>query len=179
MAREFLDIKRAEWSVPHAARWIERLQKDVFPWIGSKSLAEVTSPMLLQTLRRVEARGVRETVHSICQSCGQVFRYGVLLRAIDGYQGSLVTRTALRLSALTFQRPGNLRAMQWAALQLEGPATWTIPAVEMKRSRYGKDNGHPHVVPLARQAVSLLREIWPLLATESSCFLACMAKGAA
>ena len=74
MAREFLDIKRAEWSEPHAMRWIEHLQKDVFPWIGSKPLAEVTAPTLLQTLRRVEARGVRETVHGICQSCGQVFR---------------------------------------------------------------------------------------------------------
>jgi integrase-like protein len=77
VAREFLDIKRAEWSAPHVTRRIERLEKDVFPWSGSKSLAEVTAPMLLQTLRRVEARGVRESVHSICQSCGQVFRYGV------------------------------------------------------------------------------------------------------
>jgi integrase len=161
-------------------------------------LAEVTAPMLLQTLRRVEARGVRETVYSICQSCGQVFRYGVatgccernpasdlrgalrpvlvkhmaaivepegfglLLRAITDYQGSLVTRTALQLSALTFQRPGNVRAMQWANLQLEGASTWTIPAAEMKRNRYGKENGRPHVVPLARQAVNLLREIQPL-----------------
>jgi integrase len=198
IAREFLDIKRAEWSAPHATRWIERLEKDVFPWIGSKSLAEVTAPLLLQTLRRVEARGVRETVHSICQACGQVFRYGVatgrcernpaadlrgalrpvlvkhmaavvdpdgfglLLRAIEDYRGSLVTRTALQLSALTFQRPGNLRAMKWADLQVQEPATWTIAAAEMKRSRYGKDNGRPHVVPLARQAVSQLREIWPL-----------------
>ncbi len=77
VAREFLDIKRAEWSVPHATRWIERLQRDVFPWIGANRLEEVTAPTLLQTLRRVEARGVRETVHSISQSCGQVFRYGV------------------------------------------------------------------------------------------------------
>jgi integrase len=52
--------------------------------------------------------------------------------------------------------------MQWANLGLEGSATWTIAAAEMKRSRYGKDNGRPHVVPLARQAVHLLREIWPL-----------------
>jgi integrase len=198
VAREFLDIKRAEWSVPHATRWIERLEKDVFPWIGSRPLAEVTAPMLLQTLRRVEARGVRETVHSICQACGQVLRYGVatgrcernpaadlrgalrpvlvkhmaavvdpegfgaLLRAINDYQGSLVTRTALQFSALTFQRPGNVRAMQWSHLKLDAPATWTIPAAEMKRSRYGKDNGRPHTVPLARQAVNLLREIWAL-----------------
>src|ERR1035441_6518882 len=77
VAREFLDIRRAEWSGPHATRWIERLQKDVFPWLGATPLTEITAPMLLQTLRRVEARGVRETVHSISQSCGQVFRYGI------------------------------------------------------------------------------------------------------
>jgi hypothetical protein len=59
VAREFLDIKRAEWSGPHATRWMERLQKDVFPWLGAQRLAEITAPMLLQTLRRVEARGVR------------------------------------------------------------------------------------------------------------------------
>jgi integrase len=50
--------------------------------------------------------------------------FGLLLRAIEDYRGSLVTRTALQLSALTFQRPGNLRAMKWADLQLEDPATW-------------------------------------------------------
>jgi integrase len=197
VAREFLETS-APSGVCRMPRWIERLQKDVFPWIGSRSLAQVTAPMLLQTLRRVEARGVRETVHSICQSCGQVFRYGVatgrcernpaadlrgalrpvlvkhmaaivdpdefgsLLRAIEGYQGSLVTRTALQLSALTFQRPGNVRAMQWVHLELDGPATWTIPAAEMKRSRYGKENGRPQVIPLARRAVDLLKAVWPL-----------------
>lgn len=198
VAREFLDIKRAEWSGPHATRWIERLQKDVFPWLGAQRLADITAPMLLQTLRRVEARGVRETVHSISQACGQVFRFGVatgrcernpasdlrgalrpvlvkhmaaivepaefgaLLRAIAEYQGSLVTRTALQISALTFQRPGNVRAMQWAHLDLEQDATWTIPASEMKRSRYAKENGRPHFVPLAKQAVEILRELQPL-----------------
>lgn len=198
VAREFLDIRRVEWSAPHATRWIERLQKDVFPWLGAKPLSEISSPMLLQTLRRVEARGVRETVHSICESCGQVFRFGIatgrcernpaadlrgalrpvmvkhmaaivepagfgaLLRAIADYQGSPVTRAALQLSALTFQRPGNVRAMQWAALDLDGDAMWTIAAAEMKRSRYAKENGRPHLVPLARQAVEILRDLQPL-----------------
>jgi integrase len=154
---------------------------------------------LLTTLRRVEARGVRETVHSIAQACGQVFRYGIvtgraernpaadlrgalrpvlvknmaavtepgavgqLMLAMDEYQGGVLTRAALLLSALLFQRPGNVRAMQWAALDLDGDApAWTIPAEEMKRSRYDKQNGRPHVVPLAPQAVTLLRDLHPL-----------------
>ena len=198
-AREFHEIKREEWSTAHSKRWLERLEKDVFPWIGSLEVPHVTAPVLLATLRRVEARGVRETVHSIQQACGQVFRHGIvtgrcdrnpaadlrgalkpvlvknmaavtepaavgdLMRAIEGYQGSALTRGALILSALLFQRPGNVRAMQWGALDLDGKKpTWTIPAVEMKRSRYLKDNGRPHVVPLAPQAVAILRELQPL-----------------
>jgi Arm DNA-binding domain len=77
VAREFHEARRAEWSEPHARRWLERLVKDVFPFVGAQPLGEVTAPILLKTLRRVEDRGVRETVHSILQSCGQVFRYGI------------------------------------------------------------------------------------------------------
>jgi integrase len=199
VAREFHDTKRAEWSEAHARRWLERLVKDVFPYLGARPLSEVNAPDLLTTLRRVEARGVRETVHSIAQACGQVFRYGIvtgraernpaadlrgalrpvlvknmaavtepvavgqLMLAMDEYQGGVLTRAALLLSALLFQRPGNVRAMQWAALDLDGDApAWTIPAEEMKRSRYDKQNGRPHVVPLAPQAVTLLRDLHPL-----------------
>jgi integrase len=84
------------------------------------------------------------------------------MRAVAEYQGSAVTRTALQISALTFQRPGNVRAMQWAHLDLERDAIWTIPASEMKRSRYAKENGRPHLVPLARQAVQILDDLRPL-----------------
>lgn len=52
---------------------------------------------------------------------------GDLLRAMAGYQGHPVTRAALALSALLFQRPGNIRAMKWAELDLDG-AMWSIPS---------------------------------------------------
>lgn len=71
-AREFHEVKKASWSEGHSKRWLDRLEKDVFPWLGNLPLDTITAPMLLQTLKRVEARGVRETVHSIHQSCGQV-----------------------------------------------------------------------------------------------------------
>jgi integrase len=87
--------------------------------------------------------------------------FGVLLRATADYQGSAVTRAALLVSALTFQRPGNVRAMQWAHLDLEGIAMWTIPAAEMNRTRYAKENGRPHLVPLERQVVQVLRDLQP------------------
>ncbi|WP_318013680.1 tyrosine-type recombinase/integrase [Roseateles oligotrophus] len=94
---------------------------------------------------------------------------GDLLRAIDGYQGQPTTRAAMQLSALLFQRPGNVRAMEWTELDLGGEQTgeqvaglWSIPAEKMKRTKTQKINGRPHLVPLARQAVEVLRALRPL-----------------
>lgn len=87
---------------------------------------------------------------------------GALLRAIDGYtRGRPTTRAALQLSALLFQRPGNIRAMEWEWVDLEA-GMLTIPAASMKRRLEGKRNGRPHFVPLAPQAVTVLRELQPL-----------------
>jgi integrase len=84
---------------------------------------------------------------------------GVLMRAIAGYSGQPVTRAALVLSALTFQRPGNIREMEWAEVSGD---LWTIPSAKMKRTLHGKINGRPHLVPLSRQALDALDEIRPL-----------------
>jgi integrase len=77
-----------------------------------------------------------------------------LLRAIDGYQGFLVTKCALRLAPLVFVRPGELRKAQWPEIDLE-KAEWRIPAERMKMREH-------HIVPLSRQAVEILREVEPL-----------------
>ena len=173
------------------------LEKDLFPWIGSLPLKDITAPLLLQTLRRIESRGAKETAHTLRKTAGQVFRYGIatgrcernpapdlhgalrpvvvkhmaalldvpkvsaLMRAIAAYEGQPLTRAALELSALLFQRPGNIRQMEWAELDLQG-GLWTIPAAKMKRNMHGKLNGRPHVVPLAPRAVVILRELIPL-----------------
>ncbi len=86
---------------------------------------------------------------------------GNLLRLIDGYAGFPTTRAALQLAPLLFQRPGNLRAMEWAEVDLDA-AVWTIPAAKMKRTRDDKVNGNPHDVPLSVQAVAILRDLQPL-----------------
>jgi integrase len=80
-----------------------------------------------------------------------------LLRDMDAYQGHPYTRGALALSALLFMRPGEVRQLQWAWVDLEA-AVLTVPAEAMKRRREGKANGVPHVVPLAWQAVEILRD---------------------
>ncbi len=81
---------------------------------------------------------------------------GGLLRAIDGYTGQPATLAAMQLSALFFQRPGNIRAMEWAWVDLDD-AMLTIPPADMKRKKHEKINGKPHLVPLSTQAVRILK----------------------
>lgn len=82
---------------------------------------------------------------------------GALLRAIDGYQGSLITRSALKVAPLTFVRPGELRHAEWTEINLE-TAEWRIPAARMKMRE-------KHIVPLSSQAVAVLNELHPLTGT--------------
>lgn len=79
---------------------------------------------------------------------------GGLLRAIDTYEGMLVTKSALRLAPLLFVRPGELRHAEWAEIDLDS-AQWNIPGTKMKM-------GDPHLVPLSSQAVAILQELQPL-----------------
>jgi integrase len=88
-------------------------------------------------------------------------RFGELMRAIRAYKGGPLVRTALQLAPLLYQRPGNLREMEWLELDLDA-ALWTIPSAKMKRTKKDKENGLPHVVPLPSQAVALLRDLQPL-----------------
>ena len=197
VAREFHATQASGWSPRYATRWIERMEKDLFPYIGRLTLPAITAPVLLDALRKVEKRGANETAHTLRQTAGQVFRYGVqtgrcerspvtdlhgalkpivvkhmaavlepakageLLRAIDGYTGQPMTKAALALSALLFQRPGNIRQMEWTWIDFD-KALLTIPSQDMKRRLAQKLNGRPHFVPLAQQAIAILKELQPL-----------------
>lgn len=86
---------------------------------------------------------------------------GQLIRVIRAYQGGAIVRTALQLAPMLFQRPGELRAAEWAEIDFD-TAIWTIPAARMKRRKEGKENGEPHLVPLPKQAIELLRKLYPL-----------------
>ncbi|MCG7932627.1 MAG: tyrosine-type recombinase/integrase [Candidatus Thiodiazotropha lotti] len=190
VAREWWGQREPNWSKTHSSRIMLRLNKDVFPWIGKRTIGEITAPELLTVLRRIENRGAVETAHRIHQSCGQIFRYAVatgraerdpsadlkgalpptrqkhhasitdpkkigeLLRAIEGYEGSFVTRCALQLASLTFVRPGELRHAEWLEIDID-KAEWRIPAEKMKMNIV-------HIVPLSSQSLSVLRDIQPL-----------------
>jgi integrase len=88
-------------------------------------------------------------------------KVGELLRAFDDYQGLPTTRAALKLAPLVFLRPGELRQAEWSEFDLDA-AVWTVPAARMKRTKQQKVSGAPHLVPLSRQAVAVLRELEPL-----------------
>jgi integrase len=193
VAREWHLKFSGQWSQGHAGTIIDRLTRDVFPWMGSKPISEVEPVDILAVLRRVESRGALETAHRIRTICGQVLRYAVatgrakrdsaadlrgalppaggkhhaamtdpkevaeLLRAIDGFKGTFHVKCALQLAPLLFVRPGELRQMEWSEIDL-AEAQWTIPAEKMKMKQ-------SHIVPLAQQAVAILRELKPLTGT--------------
>lgn len=190
IAREWFAKNSPKWAASHSSKIVVRLEKDIFPWIGGRPIAELKAAELLAVLRRIESRGAIETAHRAHQTCGQIFRYaiatgraerdiaadlrgalqpvnskhhasitdpkaiGALLRAIEGYDGAPVTKTAVRLAPLVFLRPGELRHAEWTEIDLDG-AEWRIPAEKMKM-------GVVHIVPLAKQAIATLREIQPL-----------------
>ena len=198
LAREWFTKNRHVWTEGHSKTIIRRLELNIFPWLGTRPIASITAPELLSALRRIESRGALETAHRVKQICGQVFRYAIatgraerdpsvdlrgalpptktrhmatitdpkriggLLRAIDGYEGHLITRCALRLAPLVFVRPGELRQAEWQEINFE-QAEWKIPAEKMKMR-------FPHIVPLAPQAVELLKEIEPLTGRDRYVF---------
>ena len=96
-------------------------------------------------------------------------RAAELLRAMGDYAGHPIARAALALSALLFLRPGELRQLQWAWVDLDEAAV-TIPAALMKRRKDQKANGVPHLVPLAPQATAILRDLQALTGTSRYVF---------
>ncbi|MBL1263875.1 tyrosine-type recombinase/integrase [Candidatus Methylomicrobium oryzae] len=194
-AANSFEVIAREWGLKKVDNWEEKnhrskrmLERNVFPWLGGKPIAEILPKDILACLRRVEDNGTIETAHRTLQICGQVFRYAVatgradrdithdlkgalppakgehfaaitepkeaaeLLRAIDGYQGSLPAVCALKLAPLVFVRPGELRAMQWQDVNLD-TAEWRFFITKTKVQ---------HIVPLSRQAVAILQDLFPL-----------------
>lgn len=84
-------------------------------------------------------------------------KVGGLMRAIDSYEGHLVTRAALQLAPLVFVRPGELRQAEWSEFNFD-QAIWKIPAEKMKMKQI-------HLVPLSQQAIEIINDIKPLTGT--------------
>lgn len=189
VAQEWIERYLATKAESHRIRVIRRLEREVYPYLGDRPIAEITAPEILAILRRIEDRGVPETAHRVKQVIGQVMRFGVatgrcqldptaslkgalapvpthhmaaptdspqrvgeLLRMTWGYGGSPIVAAALKLLPYLFVRPGELRHMRWREIDWER-AEWRFTASKTKIE---------HLVPLSRQALAILRDLYPL-----------------
>lgn len=187
LAREWFAYNAPRWAESTTYKAKLYLENDLIPGIGSRPVKAITRPHLVELVRKVEARGTLNAAGKIRQWLHQIFRYGLAKGVLDANPATdlsvvaappkaarhhphvtfaelpemlakseaanihSLTRHAIRLLTLTAVRPGELRQAPWTEFDLER-ATWTIPAERMKARR-------PHVVPLPRQAVAILRQL--------------------
>ncbi len=187
MAREWHANRSDGWTKRYGDNVLHRLETDMFPHVGPRPVAEISAPELLDALRQIEKRGALEIAHRALQVCGQIFRYAIatgraarnpaadlqgalkpfkkthyaaleakdlpdFLRAMDTNDARLYlqTRVAMRLMLLTFVRTSELINAVWVEFDLDA-AQWVIPAERMKMRS-------PHIVPLSRQVIAILKE---------------------
>jgi integrase len=190
------EVVAREWFAKHAEtlsgdtgqRTIRRLERDIFPWIGARPIADIKAPELLAVARRVESRGAVETAHRALGNCGQVFRYaiatgraerdptpdlrGALPPAKSGHFAAVTEpKQAAELLRLFESYQGTLivaSALRIAPLVFVRPgelrrAEWAQIDFDAAEWRYTvtKTNTE-HIVPLSTQALAILREIRPL-----------------
>ena len=184
-----------EWGEKKVNNWIEKnnrskrmLERDVFPWLGSKPITDILPIDILTCVRRVEDRGTIETAHRVLQICGQVFRYAVQTSRVDrditpDLRGALPVAKGGHFASLTEPKDAAplLRAidiytgsfvvksaLQLAPLVFVRPselrqAEWAHIDVETREWRYFVTKTETdHIVPLSKQAIEILTKLQPL-----------------
>lgn len=188
VARKWWEWWSVGKSPRHTDTVLRRLEADVFPAFGHKFIDEVTAADIRELMLEIETRGARDVAKRSHETTGQIFRYGVanglakrnpamdfkpsdvlraakeenfarvdtkelpkLLSQMDDYDGDAITRFALKLIAYTFVRTSELIEAPWTEFDLEN-ARWVIPPERMKMDT-------PHIVPLSRQSVEVLRAL--------------------
>jgi len=199
VARKWWDWWALGKSQRHADYVLRRLEADVFPSFGHKFIDLVTAADIRNLMLTVESRGARDVAKRAHETTGQVFRYAIargianrnpaadfkpkdilaeakeenfaridakelpdLLARMESYDGDALTRLAMRLMAYTFVRTSELIESEWSEFDLDS-ARWDIPAERMKMDT-------PHIVPLSRQAVEVLRALKLLTGNGSFVF---------
>ncbi|MDD5300366.1 MAG: integrase arm-type DNA-binding domain-containing protein [Gallionella sp.] len=198
IAREWFTKFKPRWAESHSDKIIKRFENDVFPWLGSRPIAEITAQELLQCLRRIENRGALDTAHRAHQNCGQVFRYAVqtgrATRDPTGdLRGALPPAKQEHYASITDPKAVAelLRAIDGfrgtfivqCALKL-APLLFVRPG-ELRKADWAEidlDKAEwsipaermkmrvPHLVPLSTQAVTFLRELHALTGTGNFVF---------
>jgi len=196
IAREWFERWKNDKVAGTVSRASSILEKDIIPYIGSRPVAEIKTPDVLAVLRRIEDRGRVKMARKVRDVVSMAFRYAVqtgrceynpcdnlrgalksatvkhmasiteptkvgeLFRAIDGYKGGPIVRAALRLAPMVFVRPGELRAAKWADIDLVS-AEWKYTVSKTKTE---------HLVPLSRQAVEILKDLYQLTGSSEFVF---------
>lgn len=198
VAREWFIKYSANWSENHSSRIIRRLERDIFPWLGSHPIKEITAPELLQTLRRIEDRGALDTAHRAMQNCGQVFRYGVATGRTErdpsgDLKGALPPVRATHHASITDPKEigGLLRALDdytghfvtKCALRIS-PLLFVRPG-ELRHAQWQEVDldkaewripaekmkaGAMHIVPLSNQTLEILSDLKPLTGPDGYLF---------
>jgi integrase len=188
VAREWWSWWSVGKSPRHAETVLRRVVTDVFPAYGHKPIDMVTVTDIRKLMLAVAGRGARDVAKRIHEMAGQIFRYAIaneiatrnpaadfktrdiltqartenfarvdvheipeLLVKMDNYNGDALTRFALKLIAYTFVRTSELIEAPWPEFDLDD-ARWVIPPERMKMAT-------PHIVPLSRQSVEVLRAL--------------------
>lgn len=188
IARLWLANYSANLSPATAEKNLRLFERDIFPWIGNKPIADLKPKDILDTARRIEARGAVDTAKRAIQLCGQVFQQAVIdekvmsdptrdiRRAIkplkDKHFASLTDpkEVAELLRAIDAFKGSFvvMSAIRLAPLVFVRPAElrkakWGDIDLEAKEWRYlvTKTNTD-HLVPLSKQAIAILKELHPL-----------------
>jgi integrase len=190
VAREHIEKFSGTRTEGHSNRILTRMEKDVFPWIGSRSVAEIKSPDMVAILNRIMKRGVAETAHRAMQNCGQIFRYAIATgraetNPVDALKGMLPRPKPVHFPTITEPKAVGelLRAIDGyggfettrAALRLN-PLVFVRPG-ELRKAEWPEIDfakrewripAHRmktrvlHIVPLSTQALEILRELEPI-----------------
>ena len=190
LTNDWIKVRGARWSETYRHKIRTMLARHLLPALGKSPITKITAPILLSLLRPIEASGKTDLAHTLLEQAGSIFRFAIstgravndpasalrgalvphrqvnlvavttpedfreLLLAMDSYQGEYVTRAALEFTMLTFQRTQSILLAQWSQIDWNA-RLWRIPAETMKMKE-------PHLVPLSRQAIVLLRALQPL-----------------
>lgn len=190
IAREWHNEFAGTWSAGHASTILDRLERNVFPWLGTRPIEEIEAPDLLKVLRRIKSRGALGLAHRVRNHCSNVFRYAIATGrakrdpAAD-LRGSLPPAEFQHMAAPTDPKDvapllraidafeGSFivkRALQLAPLVFVRPgelrqAEWSeidLDAAEWNIPAEKMKMKRAHLVPLSRQAVEILKELHPL-----------------
>lgn len=190
IAREWHTKFAHTWVASHAQHKLERLEKNVFPWIGNRPIKELTAPDVLAVLRRLESRGILDTAHRVRFECSSIFRYAVATGRTDrdpvadlkgalppvknGHHAAPTDPKAVAplLRAIDeFQGSFVVKcALQLAPILFVRPgelraAEWSefdFDAAEWNIPAGRMKMKIAHLVPLSRQAVEILESLRPL-----------------